>query len=670
MYTVNPSLKTNQETESHQNILRFMELTHAIEFFSQRFSLENIVYYISEFTNRLMETTHCAVYTLDIESFQVDESSVHASIERMGHKETSKKRFAAAQKSGYEGVLPEVAHHKKVDEIVYFHAGLTMPKIIEQYFGREIIEVLQPNFGIPLIMDKSLFGMVFIQKKDALLQVDDKVIAEALMNLFHLALTNFKSFEQIEISRKELDEKVFNLFAINQSSKALMSELNSDYLNELSLSVFSELTQSKITSFFLYDDASEMYKLQGVIDAFHHTKIKDIYLNVNNKEKAPMRTLTDWKNETQKAEFLKCFQETNGVLEELKPCYIVALVQERHLLGFVTLSDKVNQEPYKASVFELIESLASSTYIAISNAKYLNRINEQNQLLKSKFERLIRLNKLMKNINTATQVDQLIDLTLETLSVSFGYTISFIAMYRSETNMLEVVNEIGFQIQERQLPMTENLTGLLKGEMIVKYRQSDVLELLGEMANEQLQDEAQGLVLIPMYIDGLEIELLGVIGILGVSEGVLASEERIITLETIGNHIAPALKHLEMVNSVQSHYETNQRTAFKQTLVKHINDAKTYDLEVYVAYMSDKTGYKFETTFSDAFLASQEHAFFMDPCNLFLIGNQPDWVNMLYMTYMEQYDVQIYTMGQDFDSLESFLSIFETSNDAKTKALN
>ena len=63
-------------------------------------------------------------------------------------------------------------------------------------------------------------------------------------------------------AKSELDEKVFNLFAINQSSKVLLSELDLSVLYNLSIDVFSELTQSALTSFFLYDEKEKTMSLE------------------------------------------------------------------------------------------------------------------------------------------------------------------------------------------------------------------------------------------------------------------------------------------------------------------------------------------------------------------------------------------------------------------------
>ena len=64
------------------------------------------------------------------------------------------------------------------------------------------------------------------------------------------------------------------------------------------------------------------------------------------------------------------------------------------ILGFVTLGRTVT-EAHK-SAFELVDSLASYTYIALSNAILIEFINNQKKLLQEKLDRLIKLNRLSK----------------------------------------------------------------------------------------------------------------------------------------------------------------------------------------------------------------------------------------------------------------------------------
>ena len=70
-------------------------------------------------------------------------------------------------------------------------------------------------------------------------------------------MRNYKSYNELRAINESLDEKIFNLFAINQSSKALLSQLDLDSLYGLAVDVFSELTQSSATGFVLFDEKAK-----------------------------------------------------------------------------------------------------------------------------------------------------------------------------------------------------------------------------------------------------------------------------------------------------------------------------------------------------------------------------------------------------------------------------
>ncbi len=96
---------------------------------------------------------------------------------------------------------------------------------------------------VPLITDGLLFGFIIIGSKD--FGDDDYIISEALMRLINTALENYSRYEDLSKVNKELDEKIFNLLSINQSSKALLSELQIDALYDLAVDVFSVAYQKQ-----------------------------------------------------------------------------------------------------------------------------------------------------------------------------------------------------------------------------------------------------------------------------------------------------------------------------------------------------------------------------------------------------------------------------------------
>ncbi|MCD8500568.1 MAG: GAF domain-containing protein [Bacillaceae bacterium] len=115
---------------------------------------------------------------------------------------------------------------------------------------------------IPLIIDSELFGFIISNGKIInAFEEDDFHILNALMRLFNNALENSRHFEDLKKSNAILDQKLFNLFIINQSTKVLLSELDIDQLTATATDVFSEVSGSQVTTLGIYDELTEKVKL-------------------------------------------------------------------------------------------------------------------------------------------------------------------------------------------------------------------------------------------------------------------------------------------------------------------------------------------------------------------------------------------------------------------------
>jgi hypothetical protein len=185
------------------------------------------------------------------------------------------------------------------------------------------------------------------------------------------------------------------------------------------------------------------------------------------------------------------------------------LVNYNDLIGFVTVSQRVNDEKYDQSIFELIESLASSTFVAINNARRIEEIKRNREVAELKVNRLERLNVLVKNMNTALSLDNLIELTLETLKISFGYQLSFFASFNEDR--FELIKSVGFDIDVKEFISRDIMEALYQGKTLIRYDVDDISDLLAGIMTDELYDKTQGLIMIPVAIDDVEPILLGII---------------------------------------------------------------------------------------------------------------------------------------------------------------
>lgn len=545
------------------DIERYAKLVHAIEFFSQRFDLAEIRDYIYQFTRSLLDCKDIIM--------MIEDNGVY-------------KDYQAGQATTYAESFDKEEIH---DELVYFHAGLLTQESIDSIVPEGWLDKRgNITFGIPLIMDKKLYGFILVYKKES--SPHDTIIAEALMNLFLLALTTYESYDVMEGIRKELDQKIFNLFAINHASKALLSEMNEQRLVDLSMSVFAELTQSRITSVYIYDEISHHYEFMGMLDVFNEKNPRPIHFQRKRERDTRLKVVVPYHNVSAMERFQKFFQESLSVLNMYEPHYIINLIRDGQLLGFVTLSERVNKEPYERGIFELIESLASAMLVAISNARNVARLDLLHQQSKTKFERLNRLNQLIKNMNSATDSSTLMELTLKTLSISFGYKTSCFALYNGDKKSFVIRETIGYEGNGHEINKTPSELGLIEGKPMIVYPSQDKRAYLSLFLPDYLLEDIQGMIVVPVVIEGLEAEHIGMIALFDVQEGVLTSEENVLTLETMANHIAPILKQL----LIHDHHQERLRMSSLKEFVNLVNEscmqAMITDSNLYISVVSSE----------------------------------------------------------------------------------
>ncbi len=160
-------------------VYRFKGLIHAIEFFSQRFDTEQIVQYALDFIDELIIVDKVAVFIMEDD-----------------HYIPVKQRVYSNQNYSIEASAD-------LQDIVVLHAGLFYPDDILRLFPEDLYEQFPCKLGIPLIMDKKLYGFILLDKQGEF-NSDDQIIATALMNLYYTALTNFQSYDELIRIKKEV----------------------------------------------------------------------------------------------------------------------------------------------------------------------------------------------------------------------------------------------------------------------------------------------------------------------------------------------------------------------------------------------------------------------------------------------------------------------------------
>lgn len=623
-------------------IYRYAGLVQAIEFFSQKLVAEQIIEAAFDFINELLLVDKSAIYVIENGAYVV-------------------KRV-----KGFTEKLDNIENTSELKNLATLHGNVLYEREkIVKFFNPGLIDLLDVKTIVPMIIEDNLYGFILLQNKNS--QEEENIISEALMRLINNALENYNRYEKLIKFNSELDEKVFNLFAINQSSKVLLSELNIDVLYSISVDVFSELTQSKITGFILFDEKSERYVLKSFKDVFYKTKDIVIRLMLKSSNNInPNKVIIDLKNEEDCEYFNSLFDEefafASAQLEQLEAKYIVLLLKDNQILGFVTLSETVTSNEYSDGIFELIDSLAASTYTALSNAKLFQVVNEQKRVIQKKLDKLISLNNLTRNISSSIRIDTLLEITAKTLQISFNVDKGALCLYKKETDEFEFTKTINLdQCKNKIITPNQKWKRVFEGDCVFAMGQANITEYLGEEYLNEI-GEAQGVLIIPVYIDIMDIELLGAIIIFKYEDLQLDNEENILILDTIAGNIAPVLNNLLIIQQQQRFMLPNFIELFKKDLKEEIKAALDYDINLTVIQIEDDREFIFKGNSAVESLRNNFKSVYpFSYNNIFIIGNDNDnelEARIKSCTKLEDLKIKKMVLGIDFQNFAEFFELY------------
>jgi hypothetical protein len=628
-----------KEKKLSGKIFRYSGLILAVDYFSQKLNSDQIMIAAFDFVNELLTLDSSSLYCIRDGSYHL------------------------VREKGRSIGIKTIERSKKLNDMAVFHGRLlTDRSTMLRYFDESIFTNCNIAIIVPIIANDHPEGFLLVpEKASGTFDEDDLIICEVLMNLCNSAMRNYISYNELKIINESLDEKIFNLFAINQSSKALLSQLDLDSLYSLAIDVFSELTQSSATGFVLFDEKSEKYVLRSYRFVLENVKSLDIVLEMHeNAVIDPNRIIIDVSNDSDTQYFCSLFKDCLNLLTPLKARYIILLNKEDQILGFVTLGSTITGTPYRKNIFELIESLASSTYIAISNAKHFRQVEEQKKIIQNKLDRLISLNNLVRNINSSMDVGTLIDIMMDTLSVSFLVDKCLFATYSSDKDLFVIKSSYGIDKGISAFAPTDNWKRIFRGQPVLALEDEDLVKFFGDRVKEDFGD-ITGALIVPIYLDRAEIELLGVIIAFSIFDGLISDVENVLTLETIAGHIAPILYSLNVIEEQKIVLMPNYAEMFKRDLETEIGQAREYGLDLYVIRVSHPGKFSFNNTdMAEKLKTGFKKVYPLAYNTVYVIANKKDYTdenNILKLLETDSVSVDTAVLGQDFDTLEDFIAL-------------
>ncbi|SFM20258.1 hypothetical protein SAMN03159341_12042 [Paenibacillus sp. 1_12] len=607
--------------DTNHTFYRFEGLLLAIEFFTQRFHLNQLIEFSFEFVNEILTLNASALFIRDGE------------------------RFIMRQKRLYADREYFIPYTGKLRRLVTFH-GRTVSNDFTAFFEQREVDHFQMKWAMPLMIDDELHGFIVSNGKIMGQFTDeDIVMSDTLMRLINNSMENSKHFADLQQSNHKLDQKIFNLFAIHHSTKALLSEVTLHRLHEIATDVFSEVSSSQITSFGVIDPITGRLRITGYRNVSSYKSFHGDFELHTHTYTGPIVLHTERDQERIQALFVRGEQ-----LRDLEAEYIILIVKD-HIIGMVTLSRPVNDRVYDESTFELIESLATSTFIAISNAMLFQEVHRQRESAENKLKLLTTLNRLVRNLNECTTSEELCYFTLKTLQVSFGVRKALICIRTGDDYV--VADTIGWESSIDEivltLPLPEWFEPCMDGETLSDYMANGATRFFSE---EVLQWMGAGncAVIAPLTVSNRMVlaedpHPKGFLIVLETASSL--TEEEVLLIDTVAKSIAPVLHQMSITQSVRKLYKQDQRQAFVQFLQQQIQSWELYRMEFFLHYQPYRLSPFAASCHADPVADGRdsidqgdvEQTMFSFDGHRFMISNEPvedaDW-----LLIPDQYDLQ------------------------------
>lgn len=548
-------------TEHDHMYYRFEALLLAIELFTQRFDTEQLSLFSFDFVNEILTLNASALFIRD------------------------NNRFVMKQKRLYHDLGEyAIADTEQLRQIATFR-GHIITKDLDSILEQKDIEALQVQWIMPLIIDDKLHGFIISSGNQSGEFTDaDLVLSSTVMRLINNSLENSLHLVELQNSNKLLDQKNFNLFAINQSTKVLLSEMSLAKLHETATDIFSEVTTSQVTAFGILDPLTLKLKITGFRNVLAYSQFYGEFELRYTQYNGPVVLHIERDQERLRELFVNYEQ-----FHELQTEYVVLIVKV-HIIGMVTLSRPVNDEhKYDESIFALVESLANSAYIAISNAISFEEADRQRKNAQNKLRLLQTLNRMVKNVNECETPEELTYFTLKTMKLAFGLKKGIIC-FRKDGHY-EIAEAVGFE-EARQvlgypiLRLEDVGEAFREGRTFCDYTHEGAARVLSAEAAEWI-GTSNCLVMSPLAVAN-KVALnddpypLGFLLVLETENHLL--EEEAVLIETVAGNISPILHHMSIAKSLQHQMLPDARKGFLKALQEKISLREEYGLPFHLYY--------------------------------------------------------------------------------------
>ncbi len=685
VHSVLAQLEAERQTESvTAKLYRYMGLMQTIGLFSQRLTRAQCLDIAFDSVNELVTIAHSLLYTVHEgvardgsgssavpDAEPVDEPGAEApAVEPKqasdGPKQASGEPCLYLRKiKGVTDPPPFLALTERMRSLALMGTGiLVREKALKAVLGDEICERLRVRALIPFVNDDVLEGIILLGEKAVSgFDNDDAIILEALLRLADGALENNRRLDDLACMNRAMDAKVFDLFAINQATRALMSETSLESLVHLSVDVFSEVMRSSRTALFLEEgDACDLPLLA--------------YLNVRNTADSPdpgchiaacrpdalpepMPQVADLRTEAGRALAARLFPGGEETLGRVGARCLVLLARQGRLAGMVTLGERMEGGSYAQDQLEVIESLAAATLIAIENARLIEALGRQKRDLCERLERLLSLSTLIKNINASGNMETLLELTGRTLETSFSVRKGMLLLWDGEAEVFRVTRTIGFD-GAGELPGTGAWETVLNGNVVCEAGARRLREWIPASILPDGED-VEGILIEPIQHTDIRRVVLGAIVVLSFRDSGVRDTENLLTMEAIANHLSLMIIAFDALGRQRRFRMPLHVEAFKHALRQRIAESQEQGRPFDLLQVSDQRGYIFrENNLAGRLEEHYDHVYPVAHNDVFVLpeGDGHEAAESLARVFGEdEVRVRVLRFGREFSSFKEFFDL-------------
>lgn len=520
-------------------------LLRSIDFFSQNLHLEQITQYGFKLFEDLVQPTQAVLYLKD-----TDQYTPHYS-------------------RGYDFEMPHIPYQKSHSDFAVFSGFILEHRsTMERFFSTQTLDLFDVEYVMPLISGNQLMGFVFYkgsEKKPA----PDIAFMTRFNHLLNLSLEKACRFLESQAMKDEIDKRLFNLASLSQTTKLLLSEHETDKIYDLCIDVIRELTSSSVTSFSTIDPVSGHLITRAYKNIIHFDK-KFFRFELKPNYPLPMQVIYNLEKDYAALESI--FSNPNA-FKEAGAQYVVLLITDK-IMGCITIGEPVGAVNYDKSLLSQIENVAGLMHLSLTNAKQFEQILEQKRFMERQANLLKKINRSVKTINSAETLDELCQVSMDTLQFAFGVEAGFFAVL--DQGEIEIMAPLGFERSDLESICQKQLRFQINHDLVVSYTRPELSDYFCESLVHNLP-ESNCLVIAPIRTTAWQSDPLGCIVVLRLSSPL--HEEHTILIDSLADSVAPVIKQFYEI-------ETLKKT--------HIPDPEAQVKTYYEAYESDKSDFGIE----------------------------------------------------------------------------